>query len=42
MEEMATSTFGRQFSVKPEKVTEFVDEMSREVTPTLQKVFILI
>lgn len=36
---MATSTFGKQFSVKAEKVKEFVDEMSKPVTPTLRKNF---
>lgn len=36
---MATSTFSKQFSVRPEKVAEFVNEMSRAVTPTLQKSF---
>lgn len=36
---MATSTFGQKFAVKPEKVTEFVNEMSRAVTPTLRKDF---
>ena len=36
---MATSTFGKQFYVKPEKMTEFVDEMSKVVPPTLKKDF---
>lgn len=36
---MATSTFGKQFFVKPEKITEFVDEMSKAVPPTLKKDF---
>lgn len=36
---MATSTFSKQFVVRPEKATEFVNEMSRAVTPTLQKGF---
>lgn len=36
---MATSTFGKQFFVKPEKVAEFVDEMSKVVPPTLTKDF---
>lgn len=36
---MATSTFGKQFAVKPEKATEFVREMTKAVTPTLRKDF---
>ena len=36
---MATSTFAKQFAVKPEKVTEFVNEMTRTVTPTLKRDF---
>lgn len=36
---MATSTFGRQFSVKPEKAHSFVKEMTKTVTPTLKKNF---
>lgn len=36
---MATSTFGKQFAVRSEKATEFVDEMSKAVAPTLQKEF---
>lgn len=36
---MATSTFGKQFKVKPEKVNDFVNEMTRKVTPTLKKDF---
>ena len=36
---MATSTFGKQFYVKPEKITEFVNEMSKSVPPTLRKDF---
>lgn len=36
---MATSTFGKQFAVKPEKANEFVKEMTKAVTPTLQKDF---
>lgn len=36
---MATSTFAKQFAVEPEKVTEFVNEMSKAVTPTLQNSF---
>lgn len=36
---MATSTFGKQFSVKPEKAEEFVHEMTKKVTPTLKRDF---
>lgn len=36
---MATSTFGKQFSVKPNRVTTFVKEMTRPATPTLPKDF---
>ena len=36
---MATSSFARDFFVKPEKATEFVDEMSRETPATLNKDF---
>ena len=36
---MATSTFGKQFTVKPEKANEFVREMTKAVTPTLRKDF---
>ena len=36
---MATSTFGKQFSVKPEKAGEFVHEMTKKVTPTLKRDF---
>lgn len=36
---MATSTFGKQFVVKPEKAAEFVEEMTKAVTPTLRKDF---
>lgn len=36
---MATSTFSKQFVVRPEKATEFINEMSRAVTSTLQKGF---
>lgn len=32
---MATSTFGRKFSVTPSKAAEFVNEMTKAVTPTL-------
>lgn len=36
---MATSTFGKQFTVKPEKAHDFVKEMTKEVTPTLNSDF---
>lgn len=36
---MATSTFGKQFSVRSDKVTDFVKEMTKPVTPTLKKNF---
>lgn len=36
---MATSTFGKQFTVTPEKASEFVNEMTRTVAPTLHKDF---
>ena len=36
---MATSTFGKQFYVQPDKADEFVHEMTREVAPTLKKGF---
>lgn len=36
---MATSTFGKQFSVKANKAAEFVSEMSKTVHPTLRKDF---
>lgn len=36
---MATSTFGKQFVVNPEKADEFVNEMSKVVSPTLTKDF---
>lgn len=36
---MATSTFGKQFAVTPDKASEFVREMTRSVTPTLKKDF---
>ncbi len=36
---MATSTFGKQFSVKSEKAYDFVKEMTKEVTPTLKSDF---
>ena len=36
---MATSTFSKQFVVKPEKANEFVKEMTKTVAPTLKKDF---
>lgn len=36
---MATSTFGKQFTLRQGKEKEFVAEMTRAVTPTLQKDF---
>ena len=36
---MATSTFTKQFSVEKKKANEFVTEMSKKVTPTLQPDF---
>lgn len=36
---MATSTFGKQFSVKSGKASEFASEMSKKVKPTLRKDF---
>ncbi len=36
---MATSTFSKQFAVKPEKANEFVKEMTKAVTPTLRRDF---
>ena len=36
---MATSTFGKQFCVKPEKANDFVKEMTKVATPTLQRNF---
>ncbi len=36
---MAASTFGKQFAVRKDKADEFVDEMTRAVTPTLQGSF---
>lgn len=36
---MATSTFGKQFAVKPEKANSFVREMTKKVTPTLKRDF---
>lgn len=36
---MATSSFARNFTVKSEKATEFVNEMLKEVPLTLNKDF---
>lgn len=36
---MATSTFTKQFAVEKKKANEFVAEMSKKVTPTLQPDF---
>ena len=36
---MATSTFGKQFAVKPEKAHAFVKEMTKKVAPTLSSDF---
>ena len=36
---MAASTFTKQFSVERKKANEFVAEMSKKVTPTLQPDF---
>lgn len=36
---MATSTFGKQFAIRPEKANEFVREMTKKVTPTLRSDF---
>lgn len=36
---MATSTFSKQFAVRPEKEDEFVKEMTKAVTPTLRSDF---
>ncbi len=36
---MATSTFAKDFKVKPDKAKDFVHEMTRRVTPTLDKNF---
>ena len=33
---MATSSFGKQFTVQREKATDFVEEMVKAVTPTLR------
>ena len=36
---MATSTFGKRFTVKPEKASGFVEEMTGKATPTLKSDF---
>lgn len=36
---MATSSFGKQFAVRYDKATEFVEEMTKAVTPTLRSDF---
>ena len=36
---MPTSTFAKQFVVKPEKVNEFVEEMTKKASHTLTKDF---
>lgn len=36
---MATSTFGKQFSVRSEKSDDFVKEMTKKVAPTLKRNF---
>lgn len=36
---MPTSTFAKQFVVKPEKANEFVEEMTKKASPTLTKDF---
>lgn len=36
---MATSTFGKQFTVKQEKADDFVNEMTKAATPTLRNDF---
>lgn len=36
---MATSSFGKQFTVRREKATDFVAEMTKAVTPTLRSDF---
>lgn len=36
---MATSTFRRDFYVTKEKTTEFIEEMTSSVAPTLSKYF---
>lgn len=36
---MATSSFGKQFTVRRDKATVFAEEMTKAVTPTLQRDF---
>lgn len=36
---MATSTFGKHFTVTKEKANDFVKEMTKDVAPTLKKNF---
>ena len=36
---MATSSFGKQFTVQQEKATDFVEEMVKAVAPTLRGAF---
>ena len=36
---MATSTFAKRFVVRPEKASEFVEDMTKKVAPTLTKDF---
>jgi len=36
---MATSTFAKEFKVRPEKSKGFVNEMARKVSPTLRSDF---
>lgn len=36
---MATSTFGKKFAVKPKKASDFVNEMTKTVAPTLRSGF---
>lgn len=36
---MATSTFGKQFTVRQEKADDFVNEMTKAVAPTLKNDF---
>jgi len=36
---LATSTFGKQFTVRKDNAKEFVDEMTQKAAPTLPKNF---
>lgn len=36
---MATSTFGKEFVVRPKKASGFVKEMTKKVAPTLNSDF---